>query len=382
MVIENLNHESLMTRSVYPWHTLAWERLDLENLPQAILLHGQAGIGKLDFALELSQAILCEADLFSSGTKPCKECQACRWFETANHPDFIGLVPAINQHRMPHAELEGMPKPEVEVVEEKEEGDGKKESAFIKIEQVRRAIDAINVGTHRGGRRIVLIYPLEGLRPDAANTLLKSLEEPNAQTIFILLSDRLDRVLPTIRSRCQLIALPKPHRDSALQWLRSKLVTVSEQKISPEEIEATLDEQGGAPLAAKEVIVARRMGDDKDGIALASSTTRLLLEGLSKGRDIAWIECAEKIHKAPFGVLLACMQRWLFDIQSAKQGGEARYYRRHEKHVQALAPQVNMSKLLKLWKIVLLARRHENHPLSTRVQLESLLLQYQQLFED
>jgi DNA polymerase-3 subunit delta' len=283
---------------------------------------------------------------------------------------------------MPHAELEGMPKPEVEVMEDKEEGDGKKESAFIKIEQVRRAIEAINVGTHRGGRRIVLIYPLEGLRPDAANTLLKSLEEPNAQTIFILLSDRLDRVLPTIRSRCQLIALPKPHRDSALQWLSSKLVTVSEQKISPEEIEATLDEQGGAPLAAKEVIEARRIGDDKDSIALASLTTGLLLEGLSKGRDIAWIECAEKIHKAPFGVLLACMQRWLFDIQSAKQGGDARYYRRHEKHVQALARQITMSKLLKLWKIVLLARRHENHPLSTRVQLESLLLQYQQLFED
>jgi DNA polymerase-3 subunit delta' len=76
------------------------------------------------------------------------------------------------------------------------------------------------------------------------------------------------------------------------------------------------------------------------------------------------------------------MQRWLFDIQSAKLGGDARYYRRHEKHVQALARQVSMSKLLKLWKIVLLARRHENHPLSTRVQLESLLLQYQQLFED
>ena len=382
MEIENPNYESQVGRSVYPWHVDAWEQFNLESLPQAILLHGQAGIGKLDFALELSQAILCEADLFSSGVKPCKECQACRWFETANHPDFIGLVPALYQHRMPHAELEGMPKPEVEEVEEKEEGDGKKESAFIKIEQVRRVIEAINVGTHRGGQRVVLIYPLEGLRPDAANTLLKSLEEPNAQTIFILLSDRLDRVLPTIRSRCQLIALPKPQRAIALQWLNTHLGSLSEQKISSEEIEASLDEQGGAPLAAKEVILARRLSDDKDSMALASSATRLLLEALSKGRDIPWIDCAEKIHKAPFGILLACMQRWLFDIQSAKQAGEARYYRRHEKYVQALAQQVNMNKLLKLWKLVLLARRHENHPLSTRVQLESLLLQYQQLFAD
>lgn len=378
MSIENLNQ---ITRAVHPWHTEAWQQFDLENLPQAILLHGQAGIGKLDFALELAQAIICEADLFSSRAKPCKECQACRWFETANHPDFISLVPAVFRHRMPHAELEGMPKPELDEAPEKDEGDGKKGSAFIKIEQVRLAIDAINLGTHRGGRRVVLIYPLEGLRPDAANTLLKSLEEPNEQTIFILLSDRLDRVLPTIRSRCQLIALPKPSRVTALQWLQTNLGSLSEQKISQEEMEATLDEQGGAPLAAKELILARRSDDDKDSMALASSATRLLLEALSKGREIPWIDCAEKIHKAPFAVLLACLQRWLFDVQSGYQLGELRYYRRHEKQIQGLVKQVNMSKLLKLWKTVLLARRHENHPLSTQVQLESLLLQYQQLFE-
>lgn len=379
MVIENLNP---VNRAIYPWQKAVWEQFDLERLPQAILLHGQAGIGKLDFALELAQAVLCEADLFSTGTKPCKECQACRWFETANHPDLISLVPPLYRHKLPHAELEGMPKQEVDEPEEKEEGDAKKESAFIKVEQVRLAIDSMNVGAHRGGKRVVLIYPLEGLRTEAANTLLKSLEEPNEQTVFILLSDRLDRVLPTIRSRCQLIALPKPTREDGLQWLQTHLGSLAEQKISSEEIEATLDEQGGAPLAAREVILSRRLDDDKDSMALASSATRILLEAMSKGKEIPWIDCAEKIHKAPFGVLLTCMQRWLFDIQSAYQIGELRYYRRHEKHLQALARQANQARLLKLWKTVLLARRHENHPLSTRVQMESLLLQYQQLFED
>jgi DNA polymerase-3 subunit delta' len=167
-----------------------------------------------------------------------------------------------------------------------------------------------------------------------------------------------------------------------LQWLQTHLGSLAEQKISSEEIEATLDEQGGAPLAAREVILSRRLDDDKDSMALASSATRILLEAMSKGKEIPWIDCAEKVHKAPLGVLLACMQRWLFDIQSAYQIGELRYYRRHEKHLQALARQANQARLLKLWKSVLLARRHENHPLSTRVQMESLLLQYQQLFED
>jgi DNA polymerase-3 subunit delta' len=377
--IENINRVS---RAIYPWQKAAWEQFDLERLPQAILLHGQAGIGKLDFALELAQAVLCEADLFTVGPKPCKECQACRWFETANHPDWIALVPPLYRHKLPHAELEGMPGPEIDEPDDKEEGDSKKESAFIKVEQVRFAIEAINVGTHRGGKRVVLIYPLEGLRTEAANTLLKSLEEPNEQTIFILVSDRLDRVLPTIRSRCQLIALPKPRREEGLQWLQTNLGSLGEQKISAEEIEATLDEQGGAPLAAREIILSRRLDDDKDSMAFASAATRILLEAMSKGKEIPWIDCAEKIHKAPFGILLACMQRWLFDIQSAYQIGELRYYRRHEKHLQTLARQVNPAKLLKLWKTVLLARRHENHPLSTRVQMESLLLQYQQLFED
>lgn len=379
MEIENLNRVS---RAIYPWQKAAWEQFDLEKLPQAILLHGQAGIGKLDFALELAQAVLCEADLFTVGPKPCKECQACRWFETANHPDWITLVPPLYQHKLPHADLEGMPKSEADAPEEREEGDSKKESAFIKVEQVRLAIEAINVGTHRGGKRVVLIYPLEGLRTEAANTLLKSLEEPNEQTIFILVSDRLDRVLPTIRSRCQLIALPKPRREEGLQWLQNNLGSLVEQKISAEEIEATFDEQGGAPLVAREIILARRIDDDKDTLALASSATRILLESMSKGKDTPWIDCAEKIHKAPFGILLACMQRWLFDIQAVYQIGQLRYYHRHEKHLTALARQANPAKLLKLWKTVLLARRHENHPLSTRVQMESLLLQYQQLFED
>jgi DNA polymerase-3 subunit delta' len=106
-----------------------------------------------------------------------------------------------------------------------EEGDSaeKKEKKNIAIEEARLAIEGLAIGTHRGGNRVVLVYPLESLRADAANTLLKSLEEPPSSTIFILVTSRLDRVLPTIRSRCRLIALPPPDRASGLEWLRKEI---------------------------------------------------------------------------------------------------------------------------------------------------------------
>ena len=378
MAIENIHHESV---KLLPWFDALGKAFNLESLPQAILFHGQPGIGKFDFACWLSKAILCEADLFSTGHKPCDACEACRWFDTGNHPDFIALLPQSVKGRLAHAELEGSQKIDPVATESQGDGDEKKESSFIKIDEVRATLGGMNIGSHRGGKRIILIYPLESLREDAANTLLKSLEEPNPDTIFILVSDRLDRVLPTIRSRCQLIALPKPSRDLALDWLQSELKSLLTDAVRIEEIEAAIDEYAGAPLSARDQILARHLGDDQDGAGLAINATRVLLEALSKGPQIAYLECAEKVQKAPYSALLICMQRWLFDLQLSNQLGEVRYYRRHAQLIGQLASRLQLAKAQRLWSTLTLARRHEKHPLSTRVQMESMLLQYQQLFE-
>ncbi len=379
MPIENTHHESV---KLLPWFDALGKAFNLEATPQAILFHGMPGIGKFDFARWLSKALLCEADLFSTAHKPCNSCEACRWFDTGNHPDFVALLPQRLKGRLVQAELEGSPKVDPVTTETPDDGDGKKESAFNKIDEVRVALGGINIGSHRGGKRIILIYPLESLREDASNTLLKSLEEPNADTIFILVSDRLDRVLPTIRSRCQLIALPKPSRDLALDWLQSELKLLLTDTVRTEELEAMIDEQAGAPLSARDQILARHLGDDKDGIGLGITATRVLLEALSKGPQISYLECAEKVQKAPYSALLMCMQRWLFDLQLSRQLGEVRYYRRHAQLIGQLASQLQLAKAQRLWSALTLARRHENHPLSTRVQMESMLLQYQQLFAD
>ena len=108
----------------------------------------------------------------------------------------------------------------------------------------------------------------------AANTLLKSLEEPPASTIFILVTSRLDRVLPTIRSRCRLIALPPPDRASGLEWLRKQIAARPELTVSGDELETIFYEQGGAPYATLDFLSAKQDQNEKDELFVSIQASR------------------------------------------------------------------------------------------------------------
>ena len=374
-------HES--ARKIAPWLESVWGGINFSEFPNAVLIHGQSGIGKFEFSIELAKALLCEA---SEGLKPCNHCEACRWFDSANHPDFIALVPETHRKLLPHGDFDSESDSPKKSKASQADSDGdapeKKEKKSISIEDARSAIEGLSIGTHRGGNRVILVYPLEMLRSDSANTLLKSLEEPPKNTIFILLADRLDRVLPTIRSRCRLLSAPRPDRISGLHWLRNQLASVPSMKISDADIESIYDEQGGAPYAVLDSLTARHNRDEKDELTIAIQASRYLLQSMSQGARINWLDAADKIQKARYSILLATMQRWVSDLQSCAQMGSPRYYPKHEAAIKALAQQVRLPKLLRFWKSLIQARRHENHPLATRIQLEALLSQYQQVFED
>ena len=366
---------------VAPWLQSLWNGLDFNKLPNAILLHGQSGIGKFAFAVELSKALLCES---SNTSKPCNQCEACHWFNAGNHPDFIALVPETHRKFLPQTDFESDETPKRGKAS-KEDADGevseKKEKKNISIEETRNAIESLAIGSHRGGYRVILIYPLELLRPDSANTLLKSLEEPPANTIFILLADRVDRVLPTIRSRCRLLTAPRPDRDEGLAWLKAQVSTITGLKVNESDVETIYDEQGGAPYSVLNSLIARHHQDDKDELTIAIAASRLLLQSMAQGGRIPWLETAEKIHKAQYSYLLATMQRWTSDIQMVSQGGNPRYYPKHVVTLKGLAQVARVPKLLQFWKSLIQARRSENHSLASRIQIEALLSQYQQVFE-
>ncbi len=155
------------------------------QLAHALLIKGPRGIGKQAFGTELAQALLCESPA-SDGTA-CAQCKACNWFTSGAHPDFRILAPVT----------------EGDAEAETEEGGKKtKASPWISIEQVRELHDFIYVSSHRGGRKVILVCPAEALNVNAANALLKSLEEPPALTHFILISHRPQRLMMVRGSRC------------------------------------------------------------------------------------------------------------------------------------------------------------------------------------
>jgi len=218
---------------MHPWNEPIFEgiRQRVDELPHAILIHGPQGVGKLALAEHVVQLILCEAP--AAASRPCGACEGCRWYLAGNHPDFRRVEPEALA-----------PKPD--------EGEGEdaapaakskaKPSTEIKIDQVRALSGFLNVGSHRGRRRLALVHPAEEMNLSAANALLKGLEEPPGGAMFILVSHRPARLLPTIRSRCVAIPVPKPATDVAAAWLAAQGV-----KDAPR----WLAYAGGAPLLAQ-----------------------------------------------------------------------------------------------------------------------------------
>ena len=217
---------------MHPWNQPILDALKTrERLPHALLLHGPRGVGKLALAERVAQLLLCEHA--EPAQRPCGRCDGCRWYLGGNHPDFRRLEPeAIAKLPPPVEEEEGSEAPARRT---------KQPSLYILIEQVRELASFLNVSSHRGALRVAMVHPAEDLYPNAANALLKSLEEPPSGAIFILVSHRPARLLPTVRSRCVAVPVPIPPRDVALAWLSSQGVTNAERWLAF---------AGGAPLQA------------------------------------------------------------------------------------------------------------------------------------
>lgn len=293
---------------MHPWNEPLFESLKRrgERFPHALLIHGPRGTGKLALAERIAQFLLCEAQ-----AKPCGLCEGCRWFLAGSHPDFRRLEPEALARE-----------PAVDA----EEGDAPvkktKPSTEIRVEQVRELAGFLNVGSHRGRRRVALVHPAEDMNDNSANALLKGLEEPPAAAVFLLVSHRPARLLPTIRSRCVALPVPIPPRAAALEWLAGQIKNP----------DRWLAYAGGAPLqavdyAGKAEIVERllqRPGpvDDRDGLdALAEALQKIALD-----RALSAFGLPPKYETGAARVNPAQAHAWL---TFARQMGEHRQLSRH-----------------------------------------------------
>ncbi|KAF0811643.1 DNA polymerase III subunit delta' [Andreprevotia sp. IGB-42] len=328
---------------LYPWQHEAWAQLmhDPARLPHALLLTGEPGIGKRRFADRLAAWFLCEAA--DRSTAPCGGCDGCRWQLAGNHPDFRLLSPDDGEAD----ESEEGAKPDTKA---------KKKSAIINVENVRELTDFVQLTSHRAGSRVTLVCPAEAMNTAAANAFLKTLEEPPQGARFILVSHHWRRLLPTVRSRCRVFALPQPDLAAASQWL-------AEQGVVDPALH--LAHTGGSPLAALEDASA-------EWLPLRAS----LLEHLGNPGALDVLAVAAEFDRAKveMALLVEWLQKWVHDLVSLGLTGKVRYYPDCREALSRLAPRA--AGMTAYAERLFDAKKLAHHPLNARLVIESLLFDY------
>lgn len=258
----------------YPWQQSQWDQLSgvlkQNKLGHSLLVAGPAGVGKAMFAMAFAHRLLCEQ---KNRETACCQCKSCLLLKAGTHPDFLVVTP----------EESGKP---------------------IKIDQVRALVSFVTKRPQFGGRRIVLLSPAEAMNVAAANALLKSLEEPGAETLFILVSSESDRLPATVRSRCQRLDFPVPALDVAKTWL-SQLIPDQAQS------DLFLSMSSGRPLMALAL-------KDDDWVVERQKKLTALAEILEGRRDP--VSVAAKWHQRPVTELIRWWRLWLQDVLKCALG--------------------------------------------------------------
>ncbi|MFP5440907.1 MAG: DNA polymerase III subunit delta' [Gammaproteobacteria bacterium] len=275
-----------------PWQHAAWTALQAraaERLPHALLLTGEPGIGKRRFADAFAAWLLCDTPQSTSLPSACGRCKSCLLAAAGTHPDLLVVVPEAMR------------------ASEDGEGDGKKKkpSREIRVDDVRALIGFAAQTAQFGGRRVVVIEPAQAMNVNAANALLKTLEEPGEGTVLLLVCDQPAALTATIRSRCQSLPLPSPTRQQAQAWLAAELGGDSARATA-------LLAAAGTPTRAL------ALADADDWVVQRRSLAPLLVDVLTG--EVSAVRFAEQAAKAPEALLLDWLPSLLVDAVRLAEG--------------------------------------------------------------
>ncbi len=315
-----------------PWQQGQWQkllaRIEQKNLPHALLLTGHRGIGKQRFAQQLAELLLCNEKL----PEPCGECKGCRLIAAGTHPDLRIVTPPEDKH-------------------------------VIGVDQIRELSHYLSLTALYSGYQVVLITPADLMNINAANSLLKTLEEPPANTLLLLLSERPAALPATIRSRCQVINFEKPAQESALSWLKAQQPDLDRQIAK-----TLLALAEGAPLRALEMA-------NKDVITQRSE----MLEDLEKvaaGRCDP-VEITKKWLKLGKKESLYWVYGWLVDMVRMKVAVQPPYIANADvaPRLSKIAANIELSQLYKrLDQVSEALRLADNQSLNAELLLEGVLI--------
>lgn len=339
-----------------PWNDAPLRALLAREPAPALVFLGPAGIGKAALAFAYAQALLCERS--AAGEPACGQCNACSWTRQRTHPDLRWLAPAGDGR------------------DEEERADGEsgepvgsavktpgRAARAIKLPQVQALAEFVGVGGHRGSRRVVVIEPADALNAPAANALLKTLEEPPAGAVFVLVTARSAMLLPTIRSRCRQLPLQRPAHAQALEWLCMA---------------------SGLPAARAEPLLAATGGSPLRALALAddahAAAYRALLDVISRLPDTGLAEAADEVASIDMVELVTTVQRWLADVARVSAGAEPLYHVAHAKRLAELARRGSARSFAEADRRLVRQRALAEHPLNPRLFVEETLHGYARAF--
>ena len=324
-----------MNNQLYPWQLEQWNSfvrmMGSDSLPHAILLSGPEGVGKHHFAKNLVAAILClQPD--ETGIA-CGQCKHCLLMDACTYPDFVHVTPEEDKNTIP-------------------------------IDEIRLLIGKLHLTRHFEAKKIALIEYADNMNTNAANALLKTLEEPPEETIIILVTSAPLKLPATIRSRCQFVPFYSPTQEQSLDWLKSISNDV--------EWEPLLRVAQGAPLQAIQY-------HETELLDQRISVVKGFLEVFEANSDP--IEIAARIEAIPFLLCFQWIQAVIVDLLRIK-GAEnpvtlenPDFYR----PLLALAPRMQVPLLLEFWELVLERKGIFDNSLNRRLFAESLLIRSHKL---
>jgi DNA polymerase-3 subunit delta' len=329
---------------VLPWQreTVAQWVARRGTWPHALIVTGRRGIGKRALADALAAALLCERPRADGAA--CGECPSCGYVRAGQHPDFFVVEP----------------------VKLDDEGNAKPQQ-WIEVDAIRALTAWSQVTSHRGGARVALLDPAERMNASAANALLKTLEEPPADTFLILVASQPGRLPATVLSRCQRLVAPQPSASDARAWLVGRGVA---------EPDSALARAGFAPLAA---------------LALAGSDSRAERERwLGAFADPAGLSVAAwgaRIEQVPRELRRDCLvavvewlDSWCTDLARVRAGAPARFHPDLAGELAALAKSVAPRALFRYHRNLMRTRAALAQPLQPRLVAEAVLIDYRKLF--
>jgi DNA polymerase-3 subunit delta' len=259
MIVMDNNEPALL-----PWLAPAKHRINTSlqqgRLPHALLIHAPPGVGAESLARWISQLALCAAP----EDVPCGSCVSCRLFIASNHPDLHWVT-------------------------------RNEDAKQLQVDQIRELCEVFALKSYRGGRKVGVIAPADLMSANAANALLKTLEEPPPEGLLILIAERPSRLPATIVSRCQRITVAIPSRKVALEWLAAADPSVGDWN-------ELLEFAAGAPLRALEL---RASGFEKLHREMTAAVTAL------RERSLDIPATAERWWRDSIDARLGWIETWI-----------------------------------------------------------------------